>query len=71
MDSIPIVAITGQVSTTLIGKDVFQEVDITGATAPFTKHNYLVKDSRSSAYYKGGIPYNINRKAVPRFDRYS
>lgn len=45
MDSIPIVAVTGQVSTTLIGKDVFQEVDITGATAPFTKHNYLVKDA--------------------------
>lgn len=44
MDSIPIVAITGQVSTELIGKDVFQEVDITGATAPFCKHNYLVKD---------------------------
>lgn len=43
MDSIPIVAITGQVPTTLIGRDVFQEVDITGATAPFTKHNYLVK----------------------------
>jgi acetolactate synthase-1/2/3 large subunit len=44
MDSIPIVAITGQVSTELIGRDVFQEVDITGATAPFCKHNYLVKD---------------------------
>ncbi len=44
MDSIPLVAITGQVSTDMIGKDVFQEVDITGATAPFTKHNYLVKD---------------------------
>ncbi len=43
MDSIPIVAITGQVSTAVIGRDVFQEVDITGATAPFTKHNYLVK----------------------------
>lgn len=43
MDSIPIVAITGQVSTELIGRDVFQEVDITGATAPFCKHNYLVK----------------------------
>ncbi|MFY9499205.1 MAG: thiamine pyrophosphate-binding protein, partial [Tepidanaerobacteraceae bacterium] len=41
MDSIPIVAITGQVSTSVIGRDVFQEVDITGATAPFTKHNYL------------------------------
>ncbi|MDI3533859.1 MAG: acetolactate synthase large subunit [Thermosediminibacterales bacterium] len=44
MDSIPIIAITGQVSTEMIGKDVFQEVDITGATAPFTKHNYLVKN---------------------------
>jgi acetolactate synthase-1/2/3 large subunit len=43
MDSIPIVAITGQVSTELIGRDVFQEADITGATAPFCKHNYLVK----------------------------
>ncbi|NLU11271.1 MAG: biosynthetic-type acetolactate synthase large subunit [Tepidanaerobacter acetatoxydans] len=45
MDSIPIIAITGQVSTSVIGKDVFQEVDITGATAPFTKHNYLIKDA--------------------------
>jgi len=44
MDSIPIVAITGQVPTNQIGKDVFQEADITGATAPFCKHNYLVKD---------------------------
>jgi len=43
MDSVPVVAITGQVSTSFIGRDVFQEVDITGATAPFTKHNYLVK----------------------------
>lgn len=45
MDSIPIIAITGQVSSHMIGKDVFQEVDITGATEPFTKHNYLVKDA--------------------------
>lgn len=45
MDSIPVVAITGQVSTGMIGKDVFQEVDITGATAPFCKHNYLVRDA--------------------------
>ncbi|BEP28319.1 biosynthetic-type acetolactate synthase large subunit [Helicovermis profundi] len=44
MDSIPIVAITGQVNTEAIGKDSFQEADITGATEPFTKHNYLVKD---------------------------
>ncbi len=44
MDSIPLVAITGQVSSELIGRDSFQEVDTTGATSPFTKHNYLVKD---------------------------
>ena len=44
MDSIPIIAITGQVSTTMIGTDAFQEVDITGITDPITKHNYLVKD---------------------------
>lgn len=43
-DSIPMVAVTGQVSLDLIGRDVFQEVDITGATSPFCKHNYLVKD---------------------------
>lgn len=46
MDSIPLIAITGQVSTDVIGRDVFQEVDITGATEPFTKHNYLVKDAK-------------------------
>lgn len=43
MDSIPIVAITGQVPSELLGRDVFQEVDITGACAPFIKHSYLVK----------------------------
>lgn len=43
MDSIPIVIITGQVKSTLIGRDVFQEVDITGATQPFIKHSYLLK----------------------------
>ena len=44
MDSVPMVALTGQVASPVIGKDAFQEVDITGATHPFTKHNYLVKD---------------------------
>lgn len=43
MDSIPMVAVTGQVSSELLGRDVFQEVDITGACEPFTKHSYLVK----------------------------
>ncbi|MBR5558847.1 MAG: biosynthetic-type acetolactate synthase large subunit [Oscillospiraceae bacterium] len=44
MDSIPLVAITGQVSSDLLGRDVFQEADITGAAEPFTKYSYLVKD---------------------------
>lgn len=44
MDSVPMVALTGQVTTGLIGKDAFQEVDITGATLPFTKHSYLIND---------------------------
>ncbi|HOX27859.1 MAG TPA: biosynthetic-type acetolactate synthase large subunit [bacterium] len=44
MDSVPIVAITGQVNTDLLGRDSFQEADITGISLPITKHNYLVKD---------------------------
>ena len=44
MDSIPVVCITGQVPTHLIGNDAFQEADTTGITRPCTKHNYLVKD---------------------------
>ena len=44
MDSVPMVAITGQVPTGLLGKDSFQEVDITGITMPITKHNFIVKD---------------------------
>ena len=42
MDSIPIIAITGQVRSDLLGRDVFQEADITGACEPFVKHSYLV-----------------------------
>jgi len=44
MDSIPMVAITGNVGVDLLGRDSFQEVDIAGVTAPVTKHNYIVKD---------------------------
>ena len=43
MDSIPMIAITGQVGTALLGRDSFQEADITGITSPITKHNYLIK----------------------------
>ncbi|USB34174.1 biosynthetic-type acetolactate synthase large subunit [Paenibacillus sp. YPG26] len=44
MDSVPLVVITGNVATTLIGTDAFQEADITGITMPITKHSYLVRD---------------------------
>ncbi|MCC7161570.1 MAG: biosynthetic-type acetolactate synthase large subunit [Anaerolineae bacterium] len=44
MDSIPVVAITGQVGTKVIGSDAFQETDVTGVTLPVTKHNYLVSN---------------------------
>jgi len=44
MDSVPIVAITGQVPTPVVGNDAFQEADITGITMPVTKHNFLVTD---------------------------
>lgn len=44
MDSVPMVAITGNVGCAALGKDSFQEVDITGITMPITKHNYIVKD---------------------------
>src|SRR5258708_36620271 len=44
MDSTPMVVLTGQVGTSLIGNDAFQEVDIVGITRPCTKHNFLVKD---------------------------
>lgn len=49
LDSIPIVALTGQVSTDVLGTDAFQEVDITGITQPITKHNYLVTDVKDLA----------------------
>src|SRR5256714_2680822 len=49
MDSIPLVCLTGQVPTHLIGNDAFQEADTTGITRPCTKHNYLVKDVRELA----------------------
>ena len=50
MDSTPIVAITGQVPSALLGKDAFQEVDITGITVPITKHNYLVTRASDLPY---------------------
>ncbi len=49
MDSIPLVVVTGQVPSPLIGNDAFQEVDIVGITRPCTKHNYLVKNVKDLA----------------------
>jgi len=49
MDSTPIVVVSGQVPTTMIGNDAFQEADIVGITRPCTKHNYLIKDVRDVA----------------------
>ena len=83
MDSIPIVAITGQVRSDLIGKDVFQEADITGACEPFTKHSYLVRHTEDlprifkEAFYiaKTGrpgpvlidVPIDIQQNQIPEF----
>ncbi len=50
MDSTPMLAITGQVSSAVLGKDAFQETDITGITMPIVKHNYLVKDINELPY---------------------
>ncbi|MBI2569781.1 MAG: biosynthetic-type acetolactate synthase large subunit [Candidatus Schekmanbacteria bacterium] len=49
MDSIPLIAITGQVAKGVIGSDAFQETDVTGVTLPVTKHNYIVTDVRELA----------------------
>lgn len=49
LDSVPMVAITGNVACAMIGRDSFQEVDITGVTMPITKHNYMVKDVKHLA----------------------
>ncbi len=49
MDSVPVVALTGQVPTGMLGNDAFQESDITGITMPVTKHNYLVKNGADLA----------------------
>jgi acetolactate synthase-1/2/3 large subunit len=80
MDSVPIVALTGQVPTNLLGNDAFQESDITGITMPITKHNYLVKDTADlarvvkEAFYIAGtgrpgpvlidIPKDVSTKAI-------
>ena len=80
MDSVPVVAITGQVPTTMLGNDAFQESDIQGITIPVTKHNYLVKETSDiprvvkEAFYIAGtgrqgpvlidLPKDVNTRSV-------
>ena len=66
MDSIPLVCITGQVPTTLIGSDAFQECDTVGITRPCTKHNWLVKDVNDlRAHPARGLPRRDHRPSRP------
>ena len=66
MDSVPIVCLTGQVPTHLIGNDAFQEADTTGITRPCTKHNYLVKSiDRPVARDPRGVPRRAQRPSGP------
>ena len=68
MDSIPLVCITGQVPTHLIGNDAFQECDTVGITRPCTKHNYLVKRrQRSAARPARGVPCRDERAGRDRW----
>lgn len=80
MDSIPLVVITGQVSSDMLGRDVFQEADITGSAEPFVKHSYLVKNASDipqifkEAFYIAGtgrqgpvlidIPVDIQKELI-------
>ena len=64
MDSIPLVCLTGQVPTSLIGSDAFQECDTVGITRPCTKHNWLVKDvNELAAHHPRGVPCRHHRPA--------
>ena len=84
MDSIPLIAITGQVNQWLLGRDVFQEADITGACESFTKHSYLVKNAADlprvfrEAFYitstgRPGpvlidVPTDVQKQRIPSFE---
>ena len=72
MDSIPLVCITGQVPTHLIGSDAFQECDTTGITRSCTKHNYLVrKRRRPAAHPARGLLHRLERPSRPGGGRHS
>ena len=61
MDSVPMVAITGQVARSAIGRDAFQETDVTGITLPVTKHNYLVMNASDISTAKRSVLYCFHR----------
>jgi thiamine pyrophosphate-dependent acetolactate synthase large subunit-like protein len=66
MDSIPLVVLTGQVPTFMIGTDAFQEADTVGITRPCTKHNWLVKDTDKLAeHHPPGLPRRHHRPPRP------
>lgn len=66
MDSIPIIAITGNVPASLLGKDSFQEVDIMGVTMPITKHNYQIKDvSKISEVFREAFAFARSGRPGP------
>ena len=67
MDSVPLVCITGQVPTHLIGTDAFQECDTTGITRPCTKHNWLVKDVNDLAEIMHKALCIISAKSLTSF----
>ena len=72
LDSSPIVCITGQVGSKLIGSDAFQEVDITGVTLPITKHNYLVTHASEVArtiIRKASMNRNTSSRPAPRISK--
>lgn len=84
MDSIPLVVITGQVRSDLLGRDVFQEADITGAAEPFTKHSYIISRAQDiprifkEAFHIAStgrpgpvlidVPIDMQQRSIPDFD---
>jgi acetolactate synthase-1/2/3 large subunit len=66
LDSVPMVAITGQVPTHLMGTDAFQEVDVFGMTLPMVKHSFIVRDAiEDRATVRGSLPHRARRPPGP------
>lgn len=65
MDSIPLVVITGQVRSDMLGRDVFQEADITGAAEPLPSTAILSKSGGPPPHFQGSVPHRLHRQARP------